>query len=291
MTEPLLDPPVPGSPVEVLPGLVRVTAPNPSVMTGPGTNSYLVGSVDLVAIDPGPEDESHLEVLADTASGRLRAIIVTHTHHDHSPGARRLSEMTGATVLGFGARDGFEPHRSIGESDVVDNGDIPLVAVHTPGHASNHLCYLASIADAWVLFSGDHIMAGSTVVIAPPDGDMADYLASLERLLVLEPPIDAIAPGHGPMIANPRAVVLGYLEHRRHREASVLAALRARGSALIEEVVSDVYTDVPEALWPIARYSVWAHLRKLSADGLTSSDRPDDVSAPWSSEEDQPARR
>jgi glyoxylase-like metal-dependent hydrolase (beta-lactamase superfamily II)/8-oxo-dGTP pyrophosphatase MutT (NUDIX family) len=281
-----LDPPVPGTPVTLMPGVVRLTAPNPSVMTGPGTNTYLVGHTALVAIDPGPDDETHLQAIADAAAGRLRAIIVTHTHPDHAPGAAGLARLTGARVQGFGARDGFEPDDILAEQSLVTAGDIPLRAIHTPGHASNHLCYVTELSaehgeSIRLLFSGDHIMGGSTVVIAPPDGDMAAYLASLERLLGFEPPINVIAPGHGPLLPDPRQVIQGYINHRLAREAAIAASLGARGDAAIEEIVSDVYTDVPEALHPIARFSVWAHLRKLAADGRAQSENPDDVSATW----------
>jgi glyoxylase-like metal-dependent hydrolase (beta-lactamase superfamily II) len=284
--QPCFDQPVPGTPVAVLAGVTRLTAPNPSVMTGPGTNTYLVGHADLVAIDPGPEDEGHLRAIADVAAGRLRAIVVTHTHPDHAPGAATLALLTGARVQGFGARDGFEPDETLAEQSLVTAGDIPLVAVHTPGHASNHLCYVADLAatsesPVRVLFSGDHIMGGSTVVIAPPDGDMAAYLESLERLFVFDPPITVIAPGHGPLLAEPRKVIQGYIEHRLAREAAIVSSLDARRNAGIEEIVADVYTDVPEALHPIARFSVWAHLRKLAADGRARSADPDDVSASW----------
>jgi glyoxylase-like metal-dependent hydrolase (beta-lactamase superfamily II) len=134
---------------------------------------------------------------------------------------------------------------------------------------------------ARVLFSGDHIMGGSTVVIGPPDGDMAAYLASLERLLSLDPAVTFIAPGHGPLLPDPAAVINGYINHRLAREAAVLSSLGARGEAHIEEIVSDVYTDVPEALHPIARFSVWAHLRKLAGEGQAGSPDPDDVTAVW----------
>ncbi len=281
----LLDPsalstPRPGELVEVADGVVRLTAPNPSIMTGPGTNSYLVGTRSLVAIDPGPEDEGHLAALAEAAGGRLKAVIVTHTHRDHAPGARRLAELTGATVLGYEERDGFRPDRRLAEGDVVAEGDLPLVALHTPGHASDHLCYLAQRGGR-LLFSGDHVMGGSTVVIAPPDGEMRAYLSSLERLLELSPAIGAIAPGHGPALSNPLDVLRGYIGHRLARERAVQAALSARHQASVDEIVADVYTDVREELHPIARYSVWAHLLKLREEGEASSPEPDEISAPW----------
>jgi glyoxylase-like metal-dependent hydrolase (beta-lactamase superfamily II) len=278
----VLDAPVPGVPVEVLPGVVRVTAPNPSVMTGPGTNTYLVGLTSLVAIDPGPEDDAHLAALVEACAGRLQAVIVTHTHPDHAPGAAALAAATRAHLLGYGSRDGFVAAAELRDGDLVTSGDMTLAALHTPGHASNHLCYLLDTGGERALFSGDHIMGGSTVVIAPPDGDMAAYLVSLDRLLGLAPAVSVIAPGHGALMAEPRSVIEGYVSHRLAREAAILSSLRGRGTAQILEIVGDVYTDVPSELHPVARYSVWAHLLKLSGDGLARSDNPDDVEASWS---------
>lgn len=240
----------------------RIVAPNPSLMTGPGTNTYLVGTADVVVIDPGPDDDGHLDAVAGAGGGRIRRVAVTHTHPDHAPGSAGLAERTGALVVGYGARDGFVPDEVLCEGGTLDAGEHVLRAIHTPGHASNHLCYL--LEGTGVLFSGDHVMGGSTVVIAPPDGDMTAYLASLERLRDLDPPLRAIAPGHGPLMDDPPAVLQGYLDHRLAREAAILAALRRRGSATVDELVEDVYVDVPVELHPVARYSVWAHLRHLA---------------------------
>lgn len=272
--------PVPGELVEVAPGVRRLTAPNPSLMTGPGTNSYLVGEKRLVAIDPGPDEPDHLEALAELAGGRLAGILVTHSHPDHAPGAKRLGELTGAVVCGFGERAGFVPERLLAEGDRIELGDLALGVVHTPGHASDHLCFLAEAAGR-LLFSGDHVMGGSTVVIAPPDGDMSQYLSSLERLLEMEPGLGAIAPGHGPALTDPAAVLRHYISHRLAREKAVLAALSARHEATVEQIVADVYTDVAAELHPIARYSVWAHLLKLAGEGQASSPEPLDLTAPW----------
>jgi len=262
----------PGVVTELTPRLRRVVAPNPCLMTGPGTNTYLVGEEDLVVVDPGPDIPEHLDRIASIGAGRITAIIVTHTHLDHSPGAPGLASRTGAPLVGFDARDGFEPDTPAADGDVVG----PLRAVHTPGHASNHLCWLLEEDD--VLLSGDHIMDGSTVVIAPPDGDMAAYLASLQRVLDLD--VAAIAPGHGRLITDPAERVGGYLAHRRDREQQVIEALT--GPSTVDELVARIYVGVPEALLPVARYSVWAHLRKLRAEERASTDGdPADIHATW----------
>ena len=267
----------PGVVDDISPLVRRVLAPNPSVFTGPGTNTYLIGREQIAVIDPGPVDERHLDAVAAAGDGHIRWILVTHTHPDHSPGAAGLKERTGAEVLGFDTRDDFVPDTEIRDGGALDAPEFRLAAVHTPGHASNHLCYLLD-RDA-LLFSGDHIMSGSTVVIAPPDGDMDDYMRALEKVRAL--PMEGIAPGHGPYIKAPVEKIDEYVTHRLAREEAILAALRARQAATIEELVSAVYTDVPEALHPIARYSVWAHLRRLARRTQATTDAPDDVEAVW----------
>ena len=270
----------PGVVVTLSPVIRRVLAPNPSVFTGPGTNTYLVGSDEVAVIDPGPDDsEEHLDVVAEAGAGRIRWILVTHTHSDHSPGAAGLKARTGATVLGFDERDGFVPDEVIGDRWALERAAFRLDAMYTPGHASNHLCY--RLDRGRVLFSGDHIMSGSTVVIAPPDGDMAAYLEALERLK--EHVFDGVAPGHGPWIDDAAAKIDEYITHRLARETAIAAALTDIGRATIEQLVARVYTDVPDALHPIARFSVWAHLRKLGGDGLAVGADPDDIEAPWES--------
>jgi glyoxylase-like metal-dependent hydrolase (beta-lactamase superfamily II) len=279
----------PGVVRDVAPGVRRLLAPNPGMMTGPGTNTYLLGDDRVAVIDPGPDDDRHLEAILAAVGDRLGWVLATHTHVDHSPLSARLAAATGAEVLGFGAAPSrgsldahdltFAPDRRLGDGDHLTTPELTLTAVHTPGHASNHLCF--ELGQTGLLFSGDHVMAGSTVVIAPPDGDMAAYMTALERVRDLRP--RRIAPGHGAMIEDPGAVLDGYLAHRRSREAAVLDTLRRAGAAGATpvDVVSVLYTDVPEALHPVARYSVWAHLRKLAGEGRAAGVDPDDLDAPW----------
>jgi glyoxylase-like metal-dependent hydrolase (beta-lactamase superfamily II) len=261
----------PGNVVQLSPLVRRVTAPNPGVMTGPGTNTYLIGTDALALIDPGPESAPHLSALLEAAGKRLiKWILCTHTHLDHSPGARALKAETGAELLGYrqvpddGRQDAaFAPDRSLREGDTVDCGAFRLRAVHTPGHASNHLCYLLE-EERW-LFTGDHIMQGSTVVISPPDGDMTAYLHSLERLLALH--LAALAPGHGKLIDKPHEEVRKLIAHRTKRERKVVAAFGARNPATLDDLLPLVYDDVSPGIYPVARRSLHAHLLKLKQDG------------------------
>lgn len=241
----------------------RIVAPNPGTMTGPGTNTYLVGIDEIAVIDPGPDDADHLEAIAGCGGDRIRWILCTHTHPDHSPGAAALREITGAEVMAFGNRDGLKVDAKLTDGSRIEATEFRLRAVHTPGHSSNHLCYL--LEEERMLFSGDHVMQGSTVVIRPPDGDMAAYLQSLEKVKALR--LRSIAPGHGHLIEDPKPLLQWYIDHRLEREQMVYDALAARGTAKIPALVADIYTDVDPELHAVARYSVHAHLLKLAAEG------------------------
>jgi len=253
--------------------VTRITAPNPGMMTGPGTNTYLVGRIEtggeLAVIDPGPAIDAHIAKILEAGAGRIRWILATHTHVDHSPAAALLKAATGAQVMGRprpaeGNQDhSFVPDRVLSDGDALSLDGFNLRAVHTPGHASNHLCYL--LEETRMLFTGDHVMQGSTVVINPPDGDMRVYLASLERLLALD--VAIFAPGHGYLIGAPHREVRRLIAHRLAREAKVTAALQRRGPATLEELVTDVYDEVSPRLHPVAMRSLTAHLDKLVAEG------------------------
>ena len=266
-----------GRSIRVTPLVRRILAPNPSPMTGPGTNTYLVGDADVTVIDPGPDDAAHVAAILDAAGSHLTRILCTHTHIDHWPAAVEIAARTGAEILAFGSRDGLEVTRTLSDGAIVSTAEYRIQAVHTPGHASNHLCYL--LCDEALLFSGDHIMQGSTVVISPPDGDMGAYLASLDLLQTLDPPLRTIAPAHGHLLHDPDAIIDGYRAHRFGREQIIADALDAvgEGGVTVDGLVPVVYADVHEALHPVARRSLWAHLRKLVDDGRATVDDPNDI--------------
>lgn len=255
-----------GKITELADGVRRIIAPNPGMMTGPGTNTYLIGTDAIAVIDPGPVIDSHLQMIAD--SGNIKWILVSHTHPDHSPGAGKLAELTGAITIGIPAPDGehqdksFRPDTIPADGDRLDGPDFSIKMISTPGHASNHLCFLHA-AHRW-LFTGDHIMNGSTVVINPPDGDMRAYLRSLSNLRKIE--IDAIAPGHGDVFYDPRDVIDWIVEHRLSRERKVADAVSAYPDLTSHELVPHVYADVDKRLHGWAERSLLAHLIKLKKD-------------------------
>ena len=267
-----------GTPVRLSPRLIRVSAGNGSMMTGPGTNTYLLGggaTNEWAVIDPGPLDDAHVEAIMAAAPGPIRWIFATHTHKDHSPACAPLKARTGATVHGRVADhqewqdETFAPdvHLQGGERFELPGPDgqgTTLRAIHTPGHASNHLCYL--LEEEKLLFTGDHVMQLSTVVINPPDGDMAAYLASLRQLAELE--LDWLAPGHGFLMAQPKQAIEAIVAHRLKREAKVLDALRALGPADAQTLLARVYDDVKPQLLAMAMRSLRAHLYKLRDDGI-----------------------
>ena len=264
-------------PAELSPLVRRITASNSSVMTGPGTNTYLVGRGQIAVIDPGPLDDTHIDAILQACAGKLRWVLVTHTHPDHSPGAKRLAEITGAQVLGnVIADDGrqdtsFQPARGFLHDEIFATDEFRLRALATPGHVGNHVCFL--LEDEGLLFTGDHIMQGSTVVITPPNGDMKDYLESLE--LLLNYPVRALAPAHGQLILDPAGEIRGLVAHRLAREAKVVEVLRQQRRGSLDELTPLVYNDVNPGLHPIARYSLWAHLIKLRKDGLAEEKNGD----------------
>jgi len=258
----------PGQAVTLAAGVRRLLAPNPGMMTGPGTNTYLVGDDDVAVIDPGPRIESHIEAIQSQSPGKIRWILCTHTHPDHSPAAMPLASATGAELLGIPAPAGkvqdksFKPDRVLADGDTLDAGAFALRAVHTPGHASNHLCFRHE-THCW-LFTGDHIMNGSTVVIDPPDGNMKHYLESLERLKSLE--LAALAPGHGEVIDSPLEAIDWLIAHRQTREAKVVAALESHPGLTLAELTPHVYSDVDPGLHTLAGRSLLAHLGKLDIE-------------------------
>lgn len=265
---------VPGRLVQIAPSVWRLTAPNPGRMTGPGTNTYLLSADGQrwAVIDPGPVIDSHLAAILAHTGERIDAVLVTHTHVDHSPGAAVLAGEVGAPCIGLSAPAHGRQDTSFIASRQPADGELELIAgcnlqaIHTPGHASNHVCWW--LASEQMLFTGDHVMQGSTVVIDPPDGDMSVYLQSLHKLHALGAELQWLAPGHGFLVDRPHDMVRALVAHRLRREAKVRQALQLAGPATLAELLPRVYDDVPPALHPVAARSLLAHLLKLHADGL-----------------------
>ncbi len=266
-----------GVPVALTPRVRRLTAPNPGPMTGPGTNTYLIGDDRIALVDPGPAIDSHIDAILAAVGDRLRWIFVTHTHGDHSPAAQALAAATGAESRGnVIENDGFQDStfvdsRPVADDERVSTDEFTLRAIHTPGHVSNHVCYL--VDEDRMLMTGDHVMGGSTVVIIPPAGDMAQYIQSLERMLDQE--LKHLAPGHGDLIDAPHDEIRYLIAHRLKREQKVVDALLAAGPCPISTLLPIVYDDVDESLHVMAEKSLHAHLLKLVTDGRACAEGSD----------------
>jgi glyoxylase-like metal-dependent hydrolase (beta-lactamase superfamily II) len=269
----------------VAPGVRRIVARNPSPFTFKGTGTYVVGAGEVAVIDPGPDLDEHVAaLLAGLGGERVTHILVTHTHRDHSPAAKALQAATRAPTFGFGPHAGgrrgeagieeggdwdFTPDVTVRDGDEIAGAGWRFEAVHTPGHTSNHLCF--ALPEQGLLFSGDHVMGWSTSVIAPPDGDMSAYMASLDKLLGRP---DAVYwPTHGPAITEPQPYVRAFVAHRREREAGILECLAA-GPQEIMAIVDRLYVGLAQGLRRAAARSVHAHLLDLAARGLVDSDGP-----------------
>lgn len=272
-------------------GLVRLRAPNPGPLTGTGTNTYVLGAAARLVIDPGPDHDGHLQAILEETGGNVAAILVTHSHLDHSSLVPRLKAATGAEVLGFGpsgagqsaimsdlARHGdiggsegadpaFAPDAALADNETFSRAGETLRALHTPGHFGNHLSF------EWrgALFSGDHVMGWATTLVSPPHGDLTDFMASCRRLAALDHQV--YYPGHGDLIDNPADRLAELLAHRGGREAQIRAAL-ANGPATARQLTEEIYTDVSESLWPAAERNVLAHLIDLTARNIAAPEGP-----------------
>jgi glyoxylase-like metal-dependent hydrolase (beta-lactamase superfamily II) len=275
-----MDEPPTGRIERAAPLIRRCLAPNPSPFTFTGTQTFIVGEEEVAVIDPGPDDPDHVEALVRGLEGeRIAAIICTHTHRDHSPAARALAAATGAPIVGCRAlsvdEEGvpldesfdaeYRPDRVLTDGETLSGPGWTLEAVATPGHTSNHLCF--AFREAGALFSGDHVMGWSTSIVAPPDGDMAAYLASLEKLLARDETV--YYPAHGPPVERPHAHVRALIGHRRLREKQILAQLEA-GEGRISAMVTRMYVGLNPKLHLAAERSVLAHLLDLEARGLAA---------------------
>jgi glyoxylase-like metal-dependent hydrolase (beta-lactamase superfamily II) len=268
-----------GVPFRLNPRVRRLVAPNPGVMTGPGTNTYLLGDNEVAVLDPGPAIPAHIDAILAAAGDRIRWIVCTHTHPDHSPAWQAVAEATGAQVIGGSPPDDmfqdntFKPTLEVQHDHVLATNEFTLRAVHTPGHVGNHYCYF--LEEEGMLFAGDHIMNGSTVVIIPPSGDMKAYIESLQ--LLLKYPLQFIAPGHGDVMPEPTATVDWLVKHRLQREQKVVDSLRKTGRASLEQLVKVVYDDVNTSLHKMAMLSLSAHLIKLQHDQRAQLHAEDDT--------------
>lgn len=270
------------------PGVRRIVARNPGPFTFKGTNTYIVGTGQVALIDPGPDDAAHRDAVfgALAAQGEhITHILLTHTHKDHSAGLPAMAEATGATVLGFGSERqkraalsvssaaesvldaDFHPDRPLRGGELIEGGDWALEAVYTPGHAPDHLCF--ALAGSGVLFSGDHVMGWNTTVVAPPEGNMGDYMRSLE--LLLKRSEDIYLPGHGGPVTQAPRLVKAFIMHRRWREAQILDCL-SQGLDTIRAIVPKIYEGLDSALHDAAAYSILAQLELLSETGRVYSD-------------------
>jgi len=260
----------------------RVLAANPSPFTFTGTQTYLVGTAkELAVIDPGPDEEAHIEaLLAAIGNAKVVAIACTHTHRDHSPAAAPLSAITGAPVIGCAPLvletdapradapfdQGYSPDRVLADGETIAGEGWTLTAIATPGHTSNHLCY--ALEETGALFTGDHVMGWSTTVVSPPDGDMAAYMASMERLYARDDRI--YYPAHGPAVEKPKQLVRGMIGHRRQRERQILRHL-GESPQTIPDLVRKMYVGLDERLLGAAGQSVLAHLLDLARQDLVTS--------------------
>lgn len=257
----------------------RVTAPNPGPMTGAGTNTYLLStdihSAGVTVVDPGPANDAHLEALLALAGDRINTIIVTHTHSDHSPGAKALAQRCGARVIGATPApdaayqdEDFKADAELSDDELLELDGVAIRAIHTPGHVNNHYCFLIE-ADG-MLLTGDHMMNGSTVVIIPPAGVMKDYIESLQKLKLYS--LRTLGPGHGDIMDNPLQAVDDLIAHRLRREAKVVDKLKTVASADKAALTELVYDDVDPQLHFMAELSLWAHLIKLQTEGRAQED-------------------
>ena len=259
--------------VQISPLIKRITAANGSVFTGPGTHTYLVGNEDVTVIDPGPAMEEHIDVIL-SASENIKRILVTHTHPDHSPGTRLLQQKLDVPAFGMLTESSknqdmtFSPERILKDGEILEEEEYSLEVVHTPGHASNHLCFI--LREEKFIFTGDHVMSGSTVVIGPPDGSMKQYIDSLNKLKNYD--MEKMAPGHGDILESPYQVADWIINHRLKREEKVFSALKDATRGTPESLVEKVYADVDSSLFPIAKASLLAHLIKLEEDQVISKE-------------------